>query len=90
MCSGSGSSDYFEGGSRKRFRVDVDGVTPGVHTVFLGGVDVGQISTDDRGRGRLEFDTADGTWPQGFPDVFVGDVVDVGGRVSGAFFLNCS
>ncbi len=58
--------------------------------VTIEGIVVGQIFVDDRGRGEIEFDASIGTFPPDFPQVFEGDIADIGGRTSGALALDCS
>ncbi|MCC6360131.1 MAG: hypothetical protein IT450_15410 [Phycisphaerales bacterium] len=55
------------------------------YPVAINGVIVGQITTDDRGRGELEYSPI----PSGFPAVQAGDVITVG-PVSGVFVDDCS
>lgn len=58
--------------------------------VTINGVIVGTLTTDDRGRGELRYDTSDGNFPPNFPAVQAGDVVGVGGSISGVFGNDCS
>jgi len=81
---------WFPGGC-ERFRVRVrDFPAFQSFNVTIAGVFVGTVFTDDDGRAELEYHTEDGTFPPDFPEVFVGDIVDVGGLTSGAFALDCS
>jgi hypothetical protein len=75
----------------KRFRVRVRDFPPfQTFSVTINGVVVGQLSTDDDGRGELRYETEDGTFPPGFPAVLPGDVISVGGLATGTFILDCS
>jgi hypothetical protein len=73
----------------KRFRVSVEGLAPNAtFDVVINTTAVGQILTDSKGRGELEFDTEDGNFPASFPRVNVGDVGFVD-RSFGEFSLDC-
>jgi len=72
----------------RHFRVRVrDLAAFTTYNVVIEGAVVGQLTTDDRGRGELEFNSPN--FPAGFPHVIAGDVISVGPR-SGVFFNNCS
>ncbi len=89
---GEGEAEYRllpDGCERFRCRVD-DAPADRTLDVIVDGVVVGQIRTDSRGRGEIELDSEDGTWPVGFPQVDVGDSVQVGGALSGMLTLDCS
>jgi hypothetical protein len=74
-----------------RFRVRTSGAAPSTTLqVTINGVIVGTLTTDDRGRGELRYDTSDGNFPPNFPAVHAGDVVGVGGTISGVFGNDCS
>lgn len=90
--TGAGEAEYrLLPGGCERFRVRVEGTLAGrTLDVIVDSVVVGQIVTDSRGRGELELDSEDGTWPAGFPQVDIGDVVQVGAVLSGTFALDCS
>ncbi|MCG3125722.1 MAG: hypothetical protein CHACPFDD_00548 [Phycisphaerae bacterium] len=78
-------------GGCKRFRARVENFAAATtFSVFINGVDVGQITTDSRGRGELRYDTEDGTFPADFPGITVGDVGDVGHVATGTFGSDCS
>ena len=57
------------------------------YSVVVEGVTVGALTTDDRGRGELRYQT--GGFPGDFPDIFLGDQVTVG-PVSGTLASDCS
>ncbi|MCH7701804.1 MAG: right-handed parallel beta-helix repeat-containing protein [Planctomycetes bacterium] len=81
-----GISEYRLEPDRERFQVDVANFEPGTtHDIFLNGDWVGQISIDNAGMGEMEYDTNDGNFPPWFPQVFEGDIVNVGGLVTGIF-----
>lgn len=61
-----------------RFRVKVDGYAAGSYEIFVNGSSVGTISVGGDGRGEREFDTSDGNFPAGFPQMQLGDLVHVG------------
>ncbi|MEP0845310.1 MAG: hypothetical protein HRF50_00655 [Phycisphaerae bacterium] len=89
--SGSGELEYRRLASGcQRFRARIDDAPVGTHDVVVDGVVVGQIVTDSRGRGELEFSTAAGTWPADFPELAIGEQGSVGGVLSGTFALDCS
>ena len=61
-----------------RFRVKVRDYVAGTYDVQINGTAVGSIVVGDNGRGELEFDTEDGSFPASFPMMAMGDVVQVG------------
>jgi hypothetical protein len=77
-------------GGCERFRVKLKDFPPGVYDVFINDVVVAQVVTDSDGDADVEFDTEDGTFPMDFPEVFAGDVGDIGGLVSGVLLNDCS
>ncbi len=81
-----GLSEYRLRPDRERFQVDVANFEPGTtHDIFLNGEWVGEIWIDNAGIGEMEYDTDDGNFPPWFPQVFEGDIVNVGGLVTGIF-----
>ncbi|MCH7870614.1 MAG: hypothetical protein IID33_02835 [Planctomycetes bacterium] len=77
-------------GGCRRFRTRVDDFPTGIFDVLIEGIFVGEIMTDGRGRGELLYDSSLGNFPPDFPEVFVGDIGDVGGVASGVLSLDCS
>lgn len=61
-----------------RFRVKVRDYASGTYDILVNGVLVGNIQVDGDGRGEQEFDTSDGNFPADFPQMVLGDVVQVG------------
>ena len=81
-----GISEYRLEPDRERFQVEVANFEPGTtHDIHLNGDWVGQISIDNDGTGEMEYDTHDGNFPRWFPQIFEGDLVNVGGLVTGIF-----
>ena len=80
------------GGWKVEFKVKVKNAARGAHDVLVGGVKVGQIRIDSRGRGELEFsshpDDDAAAFPGDFPEVGVGTVVEVVGLFSGKLELD--
>ncbi len=70
---------------RERFDVGLTGFPAGQHAISINGVIVGQIFVGGGGNGNLEFDTNDGNFPPGFPDVFGGDAASFGQIASEPF-----
>ncbi len=90
MGGGEGDIRYEElPGGCKNFRARVDdGLSQGVYEVLVNGMVVGHIVVDNRGRGELEYDTEDGSFPAGFPRINVGDVGEIGSLI-GDFRGDC-
>lgn len=86
----TGEIEYrLQPGGCERFRVRIDGFAAGTYDVTINAAVVGRITADSRGRGELEFDTEDGTFPADFPEVHIGDIGGVGGLVSGILAPDC-
>jgi hypothetical protein len=75
----SGFGQYRIRPDRERFNVSLTGFPPGNHAISIGSRVVGQIFVSASGSGSLEYDTNDGTFPADFPEVYVGDLLDIGG-----------
>ncbi|TWU44590.1 hypothetical protein Poly51_60210 [Rubripirellula tenax] len=71
------------------FEVEVRGFAPNASfPVMIGGVLVGQIRTDSRGRGKLEYQIGDDHYrpfPAEFPVIEAGVTIQVGTQLSGVF-----
>jgi len=63
----------------ERFRVKVRDYAGGTHEILVNGTSVGTITVGSDGRGEQEFDSEDGDLPVDFPQMQLGDVVQVGG-----------
>ncbi len=77
-ASARGFAQYRLRPDRERFDVELYNFPSGAHGVSVGGLPVGQVFVDGGGTGILEFDTNDGTFPPGFPEVSMGDNVSIG------------
>ncbi|MFQ5413179.1 MAG: right-handed parallel beta-helix repeat-containing protein [Phycisphaerae bacterium] len=74
---------------RERFRVRVfQGPPFATFDIRVANVVVGQLTLDGTGDADVEFDTNDGNFPPNFPEVDVGDAVNVGGVLAGFFSPN--
>ena len=86
-----GDAEYRESaGGCVRFRVRVEDFAAGSYEVVAADTVVGFINVGSDGRGELEYDTEDGTFPDMFPVLMIGDVVEVGGFASATLVLDCS
>lgn len=82
--SETGDVSYRFGPDGIRFALDIRGFSAGDYSVTAMGQLVGQITADSQGRGRLRFDSDDGTMPMDFPALAAGDVVSVSSIVTGS------
>ncbi len=82
-----------------KFRVHVREATPGqTHEILVGGINIGEITIDDRGRGQVDFsnrmhDIRDLMLPDSFPEITNKTTVQVGSLLSGTmqdFSPQCS
>ncbi len=78
-----GELEYRLRPDRERLSVQVTGFSPGSHAIMVSGQNVGQIMVNAGGFGLVEFDTNDGNFPPGFPDVLIGDTASVGNLATG-------
>ena len=86
----SGHADHRVEDGRRKFSVEVEDFAPGLYAVRINGVEVAMISVGSLGTAEIEFDSkvevGHTPFPATFPEeVQVGDTVDVGGLVTGAF-----
>lgn len=89
--SGNGTAEieFEKERGETEFEVEVRGFAPnGSFPVTIGGVMVGQIRTDSRGRGKLEYEIGDDHYrpfPTDFPVIEAGVTVQIGTQLSGVF-----
>lgn len=89
--SGNGTAEieYEKERGETEFEVEVRAFAPnGSFAVTIGGVMVGQIRTDSRGRGKLEYeigDDHDRPFPADFPMIEAGVTIQIGTQLSGVF-----
>lgn len=81
-------SEMEDGVMETEFEVEIRGADPNAtYDVFVDGTVVGQIQTNSRGRGKLEFSNEvddDGQpFPTGFPSISDGSTITVGSILSG-------
>lgn len=87
-------SEFERGVQQKKFEVEIEGAAANTTLdVTLNGVVIGQITTDAFGEGELEFhthpdDADEQLFPVDFVDPQAGDIVAVGGVVSGTLALD--
>ncbi|MGB7346186.1 MAG: dockerin type I domain-containing protein [Pirellulaceae bacterium] len=73
------------------FKVELkDAASNAEYSVVVGGVRVGTLQTDDRGRGRLQFELNDNSkpFPTNFPSIAAGMEIQVGNQLAGIFALD--
>lgn len=87
--TGSGKAEFEIERGEMEFEVEVQGFAANsTYPVSVGGVVIGQLRTNSRGKGELEFEVGDDDhrpFPANFPTITAGTSVSVGDRVSGVF-----
>ncbi len=88
VASIDAEAKYESTSNNVEFKVELqDAASNAEYSVVVGGVRVGTLQTDDRGRGRLQFELNDNSkpFPANFPRVTVGTEVKVGNQLAGIF-----
>jgi len=86
---GSGKAEFEIERGEMEFEVEVRGLTANTsYPVSIAGVVVGQLRTNSRGKGELEYEVGDDDhrpFPTGFPAIAAGTSVSVGDQMRGVF-----
>lgn len=87
--TGAGKAEFDIERGEMEFEVEVQGFAANsTYPVSVGGVVIGQLRTNSRGKGELKFEIGDDEYrpfPANFPTISAGTSVSVGDRVSGVF-----
>ncbi|TWU44589.1 Dockerin type I repeat protein [Rubripirellula tenax] len=87
--TGSGKAEFEIERGEMEFEVEVQGFAANsTYPVSVGGVVIGQLRTNSRGKGELKFEIGDDDhrpFPANFPTITAGTSVSVGDQVSGVF-----
>ncbi len=87
--NGTAEIEFEKERGETEFEVEVRGLAPNASfAVTIGGVPVGQVHTDSRGRGKLKYKISDDhyhVFPADFPVIEAGVTIQIGTHLSGAF-----
>ena len=88
IASIDAEAKYESTANNVEFKIELkDAAASASYSVVVGGVVVGTLQTDNRGRGRLQFELEDNSepFPANFPSVGVGTEISVGNQLVGVF-----